>query len=153
MSVKSKNVFVTIDEKLNGSLSRPLVYLASPYSDGDAKVRQDRADVVSKVAGLLLHKGYIVFSPISHSHPIALVCKMPTDWKFWETFCKAYLSVAHKLFVLTVPGWEQSVGVRKEMEIAMQLKIPIYFIGLGEQPEDLQPFSVDNYAKAVFGLE
>ncbi len=32
-----------------------------------------------------------------------------------------------------------------------QLKIPIYFLGLGEQPEDLQPFSVDNYVKAVFG--
>jgi fused signal recognition particle receptor len=34
-----------------------------------------------------------------------------------------------------------------------QLKIPIYFLGLGEQPEDLQPFSVENYAKAVFGLD
>lgn len=34
-----------------------------------------------------------------------------------------------------------------------ELKIPIYFIGLGEQPEDLQPFSIENYAKAVFGLE
>ncbi len=34
-----------------------------------------------------------------------------------------------------------------------ELKIPIYFLGLGEQPEDLQPFSVDNYAKAVFGID
>jgi fused signal recognition particle receptor len=34
-----------------------------------------------------------------------------------------------------------------------QLKIPIYFLGLGEQAEDLQPFSVENYVKAVFGLE
>jgi fused signal recognition particle receptor len=33
-----------------------------------------------------------------------------------------------------------------------QLKIPIYFLGLGEQAEDLQPFSVEHYAKAVFGL-
>lgn len=37
--------------------------------------------------------------------------------------------------------------------IYRQLKIPIYFIGLGEQPDDLQPFSIENYAKAVFGLE
>jgi fused signal recognition particle receptor len=37
--------------------------------------------------------------------------------------------------------------------IYRQLRIPIYFIGLGEQPDDLQPFSADNYAKAVFGLE
>ncbi len=37
--------------------------------------------------------------------------------------------------------------------IHRQLKLPIYFIGLGEQPEDLQPFSAENYAKAVFGLD
>jgi len=37
--------------------------------------------------------------------------------------------------------------------IYRQLKIPIYFLGLGEQAEDLQPFSVDNYVKAVFGIE
>jgi fused signal recognition particle receptor len=34
-----------------------------------------------------------------------------------------------------------------------ELKLPIYFVGLGEQVEDLQPFSVENYVKAVFGLE
>ncbi len=34
-----------------------------------------------------------------------------------------------------------------------ELKLPIYFIGLGEQPEDLQPFSAESYAKAVFGLD
>jgi fused signal recognition particle receptor len=34
-----------------------------------------------------------------------------------------------------------------------ELKLPIYFVGLGEQAEDLQPFSVENYVRAVFGLE
>jgi fused signal recognition particle receptor len=37
--------------------------------------------------------------------------------------------------------------------IYRELKIPIYFVGLGEQPDDLQPFTVDNYVSAVFGLE
>lgn len=37
--------------------------------------------------------------------------------------------------------------------IYRQLKVPIYFIGLGEQPDDLQPFSIENYSRAVFGLE
>ena len=37
--------------------------------------------------------------------------------------------------------------------IYRQLGIPIYFIGLGEQAEDLQPFSVADYADAVFGLK
>jgi fused signal recognition particle receptor len=34
-----------------------------------------------------------------------------------------------------------------------ELKLPIFFVGLGEQAEDLQPFSVDHYVKAVFGLD
>lgn len=33
-----------------------------------------------------------------------------------------------------------------------ELKLPIYFVGLGEQKEDLQPFNAENYAQAVFGL-
>ncbi len=37
--------------------------------------------------------------------------------------------------------------------IYRQLKIPIYFLGLGEQAEDLQPFSVESYVRAVFGLD
>jgi fused signal recognition particle receptor len=37
--------------------------------------------------------------------------------------------------------------------IYRQLRIPILFLGLGEQPEDLQPFSAESYSKAVFGLD
>jgi len=37
--------------------------------------------------------------------------------------------------------------------IYRELKLPIYFVGLGEQPEDLQPFSARNYANAIFGVE
>ena len=37
--------------------------------------------------------------------------------------------------------------------IYRNLKLPIYFVGLGEAAEDLQPFSVESYARAVFGLE
>lgn len=32
-----------------------------------------------------------------------------------------------------------------------ELKLPIFFVGLGEGPEDLQAFSAENYAAAVFG--
>jgi fused signal recognition particle receptor len=36
--------------------------------------------------------------------------------------------------------------------IYRQLRLPVYFLGLGEQPDDLQPFTVDHYVRAVFGL-
>ncbi|MCC5806241.1 MAG: signal recognition particle-docking protein FtsY [Opitutales bacterium] len=37
--------------------------------------------------------------------------------------------------------------------IFRELGLPVYFVGLGEKVEDLQPFSVEYYANAVFGLE
>lgn len=37
--------------------------------------------------------------------------------------------------------------------IYRELKLPIYFVGLGEQADDLQPFSVHHYTHALFGLE
>lgn len=37
--------------------------------------------------------------------------------------------------------------------IYRELGLPIYFVGLGEQPDDLQPFTVENYVSAVFGLK
>ena len=34
-----------------------------------------------------------------------------------------------------------------------ELRLPIFFVGFGEKVEDLQPFDIENYVKAVFGLE
>lgn len=34
--------------------------------------------------------------------------------------------------------------------IYRELKLPIFFVGLGESLEDLQPFSIDNYLEAIF---
>jgi fused signal recognition particle receptor len=35
--------------------------------------------------------------------------------------------------------------------IARQRPIPVYFIGVGEKVEDLQPFSADEFADALLG--
>lgn len=37
--------------------------------------------------------------------------------------------------------------------IYRELQIPIYYVGLGEQPDDLQPFDARVYADAIFGVE
>lgn len=36
------------------------------------------------------------------------------------------------------------------VSIYQELKLPIYFIGLGESPEDLQPFSIEYYLDSIF---
>jgi fused signal recognition particle receptor len=62
--------------------------------------------------------------------------------------------VFHKSFGLTGLIVTKLDGTSRGGALAgiyRQLKIPIYFLGLGEQAEDLQPFSVANYVGAIFG--
>jgi fused signal recognition particle receptor len=64
--------------------------------------------------------------------------------------------VFHRMFGLTGLVVTKLDGTSRGGAIVgiwRELKLPIYFLGLGEQPEDLQPFSIESYAKAVFGLE
>lgn len=45
------------------------VYLATPYSHPDPKVREARFQAVNAVAAQLMRDGHHVYSPISHAHP------------------------------------------------------------------------------------
>lgn len=63
--------------------------------------------------------------------------------------------VFHKSFGLTGLIVTKLDGTSKGGAIVgiwRELGIPIVFVGLGEEPEDLQPFSAPDYAAAVFGL-
>jgi fused signal recognition particle receptor len=64
--------------------------------------------------------------------------------------------VFHKSFGLTGIIVTKLDGTSKGgalVAIWRELKLPIFFVGLGEGPEDLQPFSAESYASAVFGAE
>lgn len=61
----------------------------------------------------------------------------------------------HKSFPLTGLIMTKMDGTSRGgalVGIYRELKLPIYFIGLGEQADDLQPFSARNYANAIFGI-
>ena len=107
-----------------------LVYLAVPYSHPDERVRQERYEAVTKAAGFLMNEGYIVFSPITHCHHIKQICDLPTGWEYWEAFDRAYLKHCSKLIVLKLHGWEDSVGVNAEIDIAKEMGIEIEYMDL-----------------------
>jgi hypothetical protein len=109
-------------------MSKKIVYLAVPYSHEDEKIREERFLKVNKVAARLLKEGLTVFSPISHSHPIAMAENLPTDFDFWVQFDTAFLSHSKKLIVLMLDGWKESKGVIGEIKIAQELNIPIEYI-------------------------
>lgn len=105
-----------------------LTYLAGPYSHADKDMEVFRFEILNQVAAKLMRQGKMVFSPISHSHPIALSSKLPTDWKFWKQFATSYLMCSKELYVTMLPGWKESVGVTAEIEFARNAKMRIYYI-------------------------
>ena len=67
-------------------MKNKIAYLATPYTDKDPLVKQERFQKVNKVAAKLIERGEIIFSPISHTHPIAMVGNLPGGWEYWDEF-------------------------------------------------------------------
>jgi hypothetical protein len=91
-------------------------YLAIPYSHPDPAVREARFELANRIAADLMREGRIIYSPISHSHPIAKY-GLPLDWEYWEKVNLIYLEMCSKMIVVMAEGWEQSIGIKSEIEI------------------------------------
>lgn len=113
------------------------VYIASPYSHPDAKVRQDRFQRVLDFSALLLQKQIPVYSPIVFCHQIALDHALPTDAKFWLSYNFAMLKPARNLYVYCITGWDKSIGVTAEVSfwLSQTHTHPVYI-----DPETNNPY-------------
>jgi hypothetical protein len=105
-----------------------LTYLATPYMHIDNRIMKDRFDAVTFAAGRLMSKGKIIFSPITHCHPIAQLHDLPRDWEFWKTFDTVYLNCSKEMYILGLPGWEGSTGVTAERQIMRELNRPVFLL-------------------------
>jgi hypothetical protein len=101
------------------------IYLACPYSHPDRRVREFRFNIATQIAGLLIQEGHLVFSPITHSHPIAEVADLPKGWEYWKEFDESFLEWCHEVHIICLPGWETSNGWANEEIIAQTLRKPI----------------------------
>lgn len=102
-------------------------YLACPYSDPNPIVRDGRFEAANKVAASLMKEGRFIFSPISHTHPIALY-GLPKGWDYWQRYDLVFIQQCEKVIVLMLPGWKESIGVQREIEIAKRLEKPIEYM-------------------------
>jgi len=109
------------------------VYLACPYSSFSKNIFLDRFikwrrfRKVSKKAGELMDQGYIVFSPLSHSHPIQKLRKEVDAWKFWKRQDFSFILWCDEFHILCLEGWEYSKGIRDELAFAKLLKKKIVY--------------------------
>lgn len=106
-----------------------MIYLASPYSHIKPSVVETRFETVCRAAGRLMMDGHIIFSPIAHTHPIAKLGKLPSHWEFWRMYDEVMLDACDELWVLKMPGWDESRGVAGEIAyIKQSTEKPIKYI-------------------------
>lgn len=112
-----------------------MIYLGSPYSDPDPAVRAWRY----QQASALWHHYFtacsnrttvstVIFSPIVYAHPVAVRHKMPTEFAFWARYCRRMLGLSSDLWVCQLDGWEDSRGLKDEVDMAKMLGIPVTYL-------------------------
>ena len=117
-----------LEEKYEVLRASSLIYLACPYGHADPEVQRLRFEAVNRAAAKLLNEGTTVFSPISHTRPIAMAAQLPEDWEFWQNYDREMLSHCSSLMVLKLDGWEKSIGVTAEIEIAKGWGMPVEYM-------------------------
>jgi hypothetical protein len=113
------------------SISLPkdfLFYVASPYTkypDGIWEAYKQ----IARLTGQLIKKGIKAYSPIAHCHPLAIYAQIdPIDHEFWMDADAPFMAVADALIVARMTGWNDSVGVKKEIETFKAAGKPIYWL-------------------------
>jgi hypothetical protein len=110
------------------------VYLTAPYSartkDGtpDEIVMHQRYLLANFIAGKLIDAGYIVFSPLSHSVPIADTMDNHLDAEIWIGQDIHFIDWCNELLVLKLPGYLESSGIKKEIAAAKVTGKPVRYI-------------------------
>ena len=133
ISINLKNTSVQLFEK--GNIIDTLCYLATPYSKysgGDLALAFQHA---AQLAAQLMLCGVKVYSPIAHTHPLAIYGNIdPLDHKIWLPFDEAIMDKADALAVAKTEGWEQSTGIKHEIGVFTAAGKPVYYVDIKEKP-------------------
>ena len=100
-----------------------LWYFAHPYSSPSKENHSENFALCNDRAVRLLDNGYLIFSPISHSHPLQHVKESTLD--FWLKLDVEFMDRCDGLIL--APGWEESEGCRFEYEYFKEKNKPILF--------------------------
>ena len=85
--------------------------------------------IANRYAASLILKGHIVYSSISHSHPIAEEYNLTKNWDFWKKQDQEFIKWCDKIYIIKLNGeWKKSKGVRAEIKLAKKYGKKVVFI-------------------------
>ncbi len=106
-------------------MTEKLIYLASPYTDKDKNVEERRYLLACKATADLINEDFVVYSPIVHHHPLAIMYDLPTKVDYWQRANEAILIHCERLYILQCDGWINSEGINREIDFADAYEIII----------------------------
>jgi hypothetical protein len=114
-------------------------YLASPYSKFSGGIVAAFEEVCEQAA-LLVRAGVPVFSPIAHTHSIALHGHLdPYDLSIWLEADRAFMDAAKAIIVCKMDGWQESYGIGVEVEHFKRAGKPVHYMEPGFVPPEVLP--------------
>jgi hypothetical protein len=96
-------------------------YVLSPYTSKSETEMNLRAHMTACGIAQLMEKfdfnDYIFFSPVVHYHQVAMrSITLPRDVGYWWNINLTFMRQATHAVVFQMPGWEESVGIKKELD-------------------------------------
>ena len=101
-----------------------VVYLACPYTGDTERNMEKFCRTVARMQKL----GTFVISPLFMHFVLPYDSSLGKDWTFWRAYSSELMRRADELHILCLDGWEQSEGIRGEIEIAKELGKPVEHI-------------------------
>jgi len=101
------------------------IYLASPYTKKDDPedmlVSEGRYIQICWVTAELIKKGSMIFCPIAHGHFVRQMGGLSGEFKFWQKLDECMIRNSDGLWVCTMDGWKESIGVIHEIAYAKKV--------------------------------
>jgi hypothetical protein len=112
-------------------------YIATPYSKFPGGL-EEAFKIACEQTALLLREGVPAYSPIAHTHPIAIYGNIdPLDHDLWMRVDVPMMASAYGLIVVEMDGWRESRGVAAEIKTFRAAGKPVTHMTPGIVPDGL----------------
>jgi hypothetical protein len=107
-----------------------MIYLATPYSDPDPEVKNQRWHQAMWAMSVLAQHKIPCYCPIAAWHPVALEFNLPGDHEFWWAQDKEFMDACREGWVVKFPGWDSSRGIKAEREYLSALHKQVVLVSV-----------------------
>ena len=109
-----------------------LIFVSMPYSAPAARTVTMRMDIWCREMARYVLRGEPVIGVLWYHFALEHEPKLGTDWAAWKAYAEALILKSSKVRVIKVHGWDQSEGVKGEIEFAEANGIPVEYVKAGE---------------------